>query len=49
MLTCDDATTAVACSVTAPCYLRTCPECGGSGYGEDGGQCERCYGEGDIP
>lgn len=27
---------------------KICPECGGTGYGLDGGQCENCYGEGIV-
>lgn len=27
---------------------RICPECGGSGYDWDGGQCPRCAGMGEI-
>lgn len=25
-----------------------CPECGGSGYGPDGGQCDECGGWGEV-
>lgn len=25
-----------------------CPYCGGSGYSPDGGQCEECYGTGEV-
>ena len=26
----------------------SCPECGGDGYAQDGGQCDRCFGSGDY-
>lgn len=29
-------------------HPETCPECGGSGYGPDGGQCDECGGLGEI-
>ena len=27
---------------------KDCPDCGGTGYAPDGGQCDRCGGTGEI-
>lgn len=29
-------------------YVKRCPDCGGTGYAPDGGQCDTCAGTGEI-